>query len=173
MKNGLIYKIKSKNENVLMCYIGSTENLTQRQTKHKSNCYNVNSPAYNRKFYKYMRDNGGYDSFIFIILQDNILFNEREELNKIEGKYIIECENNLNSHIAGRTRKECIKEYRKTDKYKAYKKEYQKEYRNTDQFKEYHKMRAIPFICECGASTSKKHFVRHCKSKKHIDFIKS
>ena len=157
MKNGLIYKIKSKDETLLTCYIGSTVNLHIRKNRHKSNCYNVNNKEYNKKIYKYMRNNGGFNNFEFIILQDNILFNERKELNKIEGKYIIECENNLNSQTAGRTNQESKKEYRKTDKSKAYEKEYQKK-------------RLIPFICECGVSVSKKNFDRHCKSKKHIKY---
>jgi len=39
------------------CYIGSTNDIQQRLRRHKSDCNNENSRSFERKLYKYIRDN--------------------------------------------------------------------------------------------------------------------
>ena len=57
---------------------------------------------------------------------------------------------------------ECVNErkpYRTPEEEQQWRNEYKK---NVDM---------KPFECECGVMTSKTHYKRHCRSKKHLDFV--
>ena len=62
------YKITNINGDVDLNYVGSSSNMKQRRRAHKSDCYNPNSPRYNLKLYKTIRDHGGFCEFKFLIL---------------------------------------------------------------------------------------------------------
>ena len=113
MNTGIIYIIKCKDPNIKKCYVGSTTNFNKRKVKHKSNCNNKNSRKYKYKLYKFIRENRNFDNFYFEILQDEIKFNNRKELEKIERFHIddIGFDLTLNIVIPGRTNKEYSKEY--------------------------------------------------------------
>ena len=161
-------------------YVGSTTepSLARRLAGHKSS-YNF----YLKGKKKYITSieilkNGNY----FIELICNASCNSRDELNAIEGKYIREL-NCINKNIAGRTDKqyreentEKIKKYRENntekikqyyidnlDKLKEQKKIYQKE--NSDKLKQ-------KIICLCGGKHSYSNISIHCKTKKHLNFLK-
>jgi len=106
MNKGTIYIIKCKDKKIKDCYIGSTTNLELRKQKHKFDCMDGTS-----KVYKFIKANGNFDNFEFEILEDNIEFNEKKELHKIERYYIEEFKSNLNSQIPTRS----IKEWRITN----------------------------------------------------------
>ena len=108
MNTGIIYIIKCKDPKIEQCYIGSTTNFNKRKVKHKSNCNNKNSRKYNYKVYKFIRENDNFDNFYFEILQDEIEFNHRKELEIIERFYIEDIGFNLtlNTIIPTRTSKE-------------------------------------------------------------------
>ena len=77
-------------------YIGSTENFRCRKNDHKYNCYNIKSSKYNRKVYKYIRENcddWSEVSFNIIDIYDDISKDFKEE---IEDYYIEYFNNNLN-----------------------------------------------------------------------------
>ena len=132
MNTGIIYIIKCKDPKIKQCYIGSTTNFNKRKVKHKSNCNNKNSTKYNYKVYKFIRENDNFDNFYFEILQDEIEFNHRKELEIIERFHIEDIGFNLtlNTIIPTRTSEEYMKEYYKEyyllnkDKIKKQKKEY-------------------------------------------------
>ena len=66
---GYVYRIFSKNENIIDCYIGSTFNFVVRRSTHKANCRTEGKPPYNYKVYQYIRDNGGFDNFTMDVLE--------------------------------------------------------------------------------------------------------
>jgi len=120
MNTGIIYIIKCKDPKIKQCYIGSTTNFNKRKVKHKSNCNNKNSRKYNYKVYKFIRENGNFDNFYFEILQDEIEFNHRKELEIIERFHIEDIGFNLtlNTIIPSRTKKEYMKKYIEDNKNK-------------------------------------------------------
>ena len=175
MNKGIIYIIKCKDKSIKDCYIGSTTNLKKRIINHKSDCNNENCGNYNRKVYQFIRNNGNFDNFYFEILEDDIEFNNRKELNKIERYYIEEFKSNLNVELPCRTKKE-LKELKQKlrKKYKDYDKQYRID--NKEKMNEYAKhktreYRKIKITCECGSEISKVTYSRHCKSIKHLNFI--
>jgi hypothetical protein len=74
------------------CYIGSTNNLKNRQNSHKYRCTNENSEGYNLKLYKTIRENGGWECFTFELIKqfDNLT---KQEAFVIEQIYIEEFGN--------------------------------------------------------------------------------
>lgn len=198
MNKGIIYMIKCKDPNIKESYIGSTVNLELRKQKHEFCCMDGTS-----KVYQFIRENKGFDNFEFEILEDNIEFNIRKELNKIERYYIEELKSNLNSQIPTRTLKEWritnkdkIKEYDKiknqtekrkeydiirnqTEKRKEYAKMYNKKYKeeNKEKKKEldkiYREKNKININCNCGSIISKLNYSTHCKTKKHLQYIEN
>jgi len=183
MKQGTIYIIKCKDKSIKDCYIGSTTNLKKRIIHQKYCCNNPNSNRGHLKLYQFMRDNGGFINFEHKILEDDIEFNNRNELNKIERYYIEEFKSSLNIDIPSRTEKEYrkenrekIKEYYKirnqTEKRKEYSKMYNKQYREQNKDKIIERKK-IKITCECGSEIRKSDFQKHCRSKKHLQYIEN
>jgi len=126
---GYVYKIISNETD--KCYIGSTtKSINERFSNHKSKYKMYVNGKYH---YVTSFDIIKYDDAI-IVLIDEIEFEDKQELHKLEGKYIREL-NCVNKIICGRTKKEYKKEY--SEKNKEYIKQYDKEYR--DKNKEYKK----------------------------------
>jgi hypothetical protein len=93
------------------CYIGSTCDLNNRKIQHKSACNNENNKLYNRKVYKTIRANGGWDCFTFQVIKqfDNLT---EQEARVIERVYIEEF-GNLNMVNSIRTKEDEKKEQQK------------------------------------------------------------
>lgn len=67
MDNYTIYKISSIDTNIIDTYIGLTKNYIKAISHHK--CY-YNRVYNNVKLYKFMRNNGSVDNFIFTIIEE-------------------------------------------------------------------------------------------------------
>lgn len=151
-----IYMLRHKDDTELEnIYIGSTTNFKVRNWSHKNCCCNPNNKKYNYKKYQYIRDNGGWEEWKMIWLEDYPCNNVRE-LQLREDHVMIQYENRINDRRASRTKKqyaednkehlaEKAKQYRiknkeqlaeknkiKYQKNKEYFKEYNKEYRNNN-----------------------------------------
>ena len=55
---------------VFSIYIGSTHDEIERERLHKSDCNNENGGQYNYKVYKFIRENGRWDNWIFEVIQE-------------------------------------------------------------------------------------------------------
>jgi len=111
-QNGLIYKIVSKDKSKKECYVGSTTNFDQRQR-----CHKTRSKTRNQKVYQYIRDNGGWDRFRMVLIEEYPC-DTRKELRDREREFV-EDMGSLNQVIPGRTARE-----RGKPQYKEYKKEW-------------------------------------------------
>lgn len=120
-------------------YIGSTVNLYKRKNYHKSCCNNEKSTNYNFPVYKYIRENGGYNSFDYEILDTRFCSKVDAEIYEGElmriNKSTLNIQRNYTDADKKKHKKIYKKIYQKTDKYK----DYQKEYKKTDKRKEYQK----------------------------------
>ena len=68
--NYSIYKIVCKDESVTECYVGSSKDIKERTKSHKNTCHNENSPSYNLKIYQTIREFGGWDNWLLVILEE-------------------------------------------------------------------------------------------------------
>ena len=160
------YKIFSTDNNILDCYVGSTNNFSKRKTTHKSRCNNANGDFYNYPLYKCIRDNGGWDSWKIEIIETSIFENQNDALIR-ERFYIEQLTANLNQYLPSRTRQE-----RRHDP-NSNESKYNKQYRQL-----YHQSitnikREIKETCDCGGTYAKCRRSEHIKRKQHIAYLNS
>ena len=192
-KTGHIYKLCCIDPTVKEIYIGSTTNPRTRKFTHKSACNNPNNRNYNYNVYHYIRSHGGWDNWDMIILEANILYDEKFELSARERHWLDHLSASLNSNVPNRTvsewredNKEALaikeKQYNQDNKeaVKIKKKqyyednkeavlEYQKQYYqdNKEAVLEYQKQK---IECDCGITYSRSGKTQHARSKKHKQY---
>jgi len=166
----VIYKIYCLDENIKDCYIGSTNDLITRKRAHKKCCNNINNNRHNLNVYKFIRANGGWENFDFMILEQFETIINKNELLKIERKYIEKKNSTLNTYIPLRTKKDTYLKneiWRKNNMEKC--KETRKNYREKNREVIYLKQKQ-KIECEyCKSFISKQNILRHHKSKKCLD----
>jgi hypothetical protein len=119
----IIYVIKCKDDNITEEYIGSTINFRSRERCHKSNCNNEKCKEYNCKKYQFIRDNGGWDNWFMIQLEEFPCENKRQaELKEEEVR------------VKRKTQLNMIRAYLSEEEKKEYKKKWKEE--NIENFKE-------------------------------------
>jgi predicted GIY-YIG superfamily endonuclease len=77
--NTVIYKAQCINEDIIGFYIGSTTDFYHRVRHHKSDFYNENK-SISLKFYKFIKENGGWDNFKFEIIEKYPCNNNKEKI---------------------------------------------------------------------------------------------
>jgi len=171
--NCVVYQIYCKDEKVAESYIGSTTDFKKRKIDHKTACNNPNSPRHNLKIYKYIRDNGGWNNFECKVLEECKDINSKDDLHKIERKYIEQHKTKLNVNIPTRKRTERYNDNReKIKKYYNDNREKIKKY-YIDNREEILLKANQKFNCECGGKYTKIHQSRHSKSKIHQKYLSS
>ena len=66
----IIYKIVCNDLNITDVYVGHTTNFISRKARHKSNCNNINGNEYYFKIYNTIRNNGGWDNWSIIEIEN-------------------------------------------------------------------------------------------------------
>jgi len=139
--NTVIYKIKHNEDyDDLNIYVGSTTNFRGRKNQHKSCCNNENSKKFNINIYRYIRDNGGWDQFVMVLIEEYSCNSNNEK--QIRERYHIDIlKPKLNCNIPCRTLEEWkkdnkeilskkLKDYKNNNKEKI--KEKDKQYRDNN-----------------------------------------
>ena len=114
--NTIIYKLVPNDLNLDLIYIGSTTNFRARKFTHKNFCNNINSKAYNRKVYKMIRDNGGWNQWSMIEIEKYPCA-DSNECRKRERELMEQFNANLNTNKAFLTPKEFIQNKNKYNSY--------------------------------------------------------
>ena len=108
-KNSVIYKIVCKDKSITDCYVGSSCSPRSRKCAHKTSCNNENGKSYNLPVYRFIRDNGGWDNWQFVIIEKFSCSNKTEL--RIRERYWFERSNaTLNSYYPERSKKEYYEE---------------------------------------------------------------
>ena len=168
-----IYKIVCKDPTIKDCYVGSTTDLIRRRGQHKTVCNNANRNSFNFLVYQFIRENGGWDNWEVLHVEDYPCSN-KNELEKREREVLEELAATLNRVIPTRTKKE----YKQTDTYKAQDKRYREQNREEILQKKkdyYYKVKgkiSEKKLCPCGTYYQVQHKARHYKSKKHQNYVK-
>jgi hypothetical protein len=163
---GYIYKIQPTVEHQPNeIYIGSTtKTLNERLQKHKYSYSDYLKGNFHSKVSMFeLFDKYGINNFDIILL-DEIEFNDKKQLTKLEGEYI-KSNKCVNRKIEGRTKKETDKSYREKnkDKLREYIKKYQDD--NKDRINNHRKQKNICNICN-GKYTHQCKSI-HIKTSKH------
>ena len=153
-ENSFIYKIVCNDENIKSCYVGATTGFVSRRNQHKMTCHNENAPNHNIKLYKFIRENGGWNNWEMVLIEE-VSCENKLELSKKEREYMETLEADLNTNKAYITReeknkysleyyhshKELLKEQRAeyfkayNDRTKEQRREYYKEYNKREDVK--------------------------------------
>lgn len=131
----IIYKLVCNDLSVTDLYVGHTTSFTKRKTQHKHTCCNENNRDYNFKVYQFIRENGGWENWTMVQVEEYICSNKREAEAR-ERYWYEELKGTLNTNYPARTYKEWVafnkaelKEYYKQhrEENKEKKKQYDKE----------------------------------------------
>ena len=178
----IIYQIVCKDETIKDTYTGHTTNLEKRIKSHKKRCNNSNEPKHNMKVYVFMRDNGEFDNWKFIMIEEypcetKLQAEIREEYWRKELKSPL---NSFSAHTTKEEKRERHRleqqAYRAADKekYKEINEKYEKSEKGIQTRFIYESLRnSIKSNCGCGSIYISRLKNRHEKSKKHIEWLKS
>lgn len=135
--NSIIYKLCCKDTSITDIYVGSTTNKTKRKQKHKFNCNNETCREYNYYVYQFIRENGGWENWQIIVIE-NYPCQNRTELETRERYWLDELKATLNKQVPTRTQQEWYGVNR--DRIKIYKKEWREANRDkiSEKQKEYY-----------------------------------
>jgi hypothetical protein len=102
-------------------YIGSTEDLEYRKRKHNETSKNPNSKNYNNKVYQFIRENGGFDSWTFEMIEQYECENETEL--RVREQYYLDINkeyllNEINAYQSKEQRREYIIKRGRSDEVK-------------------------------------------------------
>ena len=161
----IIYKICCNDVNITDVYVGHTTDLIRRRRAHKFSSSNESNREYNYYKYKFIRENGGWDNWCIVPVEEYPCENVNQA--RIRERYWIEeLKAELNKQVPSRA----YKEYREDNKEKI--KEKDKRYRenNKEMIKE---KQGEKFNCECGCICRISDKARHLKTKKHQNYITS
>ena len=173
----IIYKLCCKDPSITDIYVGHTTDVIRRKRQHKY-CCNTENKKYNFYVYQFIRDNGGWDNFDMIVIEE-LSCENKYQAEQRERYWLEELKATLNKQVPTRT----IQEYR--EEYREQKQEYNKEYYETnkeqilEQQKEYKEQNKETInekakekiVCECGSNVRKSDLARHRKSQKHLDYL--
>lgn len=158
-KTGFVYKLVSTDIEIKECYVGATNNERVRKSHHKSRCHNPKSDKYNCYVYQFIRDNGGFENWDMVRLEE-YKYDERQQLHTRERYWLETLQASLNKQKPSRTKKENLQ----------YRNNYNTVYYEKNQ-KQLAEKAKIKTTCECGSIYTKYHKSRHEQSKKHKDYL--
>jgi hypothetical protein len=157
----IMYKIVCNDLSVTDVYVGYTTDFRKRKNTHKSYCINQNSNHYNLKVYQMIRQNGGWDNFSMIQIEEYCCNNSNEA--SARERYWYEFLNaNLNKQVPNRSKKEHTENNKET--IATYKKKWYK--KNKEKINE-------KIVCECGGNYTYVSKSKHFKTQKHQNYIQS
>jgi hypothetical protein len=170
MRTGTIYKLVCNDLNAAECYVGSTDSVRNRKNLHKSVCNNLNAKCYYLRVYKYIRENGGWENWCLIEIEQ-YEYERKPQLHARERYHMEMLGATLNSNVPHRTRAErcqdnaeqmrqCGKQYREDNSLKI--KQYQQD--NVEHIKQ---QKNEKHDCECGSKYTNGHKARHLKTQRH------
>ena len=174
----VIYKLCCKDPEIKDIYIGSTTNFRNRKNQHKSKC---NKEKCNRRVYNCIRDNGNWENWDMVMIEEYKDCMSKLQLEKKERYYIETLCATLNICIPTRTNKEYLVSSRdkRLEKMTIYRNENkekikilkQKHYqKNKEKIKKKNREKNN---CSCGGSYSYSDKSRHLKTKKHIKYLEN
>mgnify|MGYP003631494624 FL=1 len=172
-----IYKIYCKNKNIKECYVGCSNNFLRRKSQHKTSCNNPKDQNYNYLLYKFIRENGGFDNWIWEVLEE-VDCEDDYELRECERKWYDKIKPTLCRVVPNRTRKQLYYDCREINllnKKKYYQenlemcREKVRTYRKNNK-EELNKKAKIYIKCEvCNKEYTYSNKHAHIRSKYHID----
>ena len=154
---GVQYKIVCNDPTITDCYNGSTCSLKDRKGEHKKSCIYLDSKQYNYKVYQFIRENGGWDNWVFIQLEESPCKSKQELLARERHWFDLLMPTLISKSpmTTPEERKKQKNEYNAT---------------HTEERKKYDANRK-EVTCECGCVSIDSHLPRHQRTQKHLNLM--
>jgi hypothetical protein len=159
----LLYKLVCNDLNITECYVGHTTHFVKRRAEHKSNCNNQNRRHYNYKVYKLIRENGGFDNWTMVQIEEYPC-NNGNEAGARERYWYEKLNSTMNTHVPNRSQAEYRTQYYQDNREDRLLKRHEYYKENEAELKQ-------KFKCECGGKYTKASRTIHCKTKLHQKFL--
>ena len=78
----IMYKLVCNDLKITECYVGHTTEFNKRKCCHKTSCNNEKNKNYHEKKYIVIRDNGGWDNWSMIMIEEYNCKNKQEALKR-------------------------------------------------------------------------------------------
>jgi hypothetical protein len=151
-------------------YVGHTTDFKSRKWQHKYSCITEKARGYNYKLYKFIRENGGWDSFSMVLIEKYPCKDTHEATSR--ERYWYETLNaQLNAIYPQRSRAEYLED--NTDIIRQQEKVYRetrKEPISKTRKEAISKHNGEIITCECGSSFRLGHLARHIRTKSHMSY---
>lgn len=169
----IIYKI-CRDDLPEFIYVGSTKSFRHRKSQHKTDCNNENCTKYNRKLYTTIRENGGWDKWRMVIVEDIGEVSLTQARIK-EEEHRVKLNANLNSQKCYQTEEERTNYDRQYAIYWG-KNNKERKYENNKEYYENNKEKIMEWrnqriSCECGKMYTITNKKRHEQSLIHKKLI--
>jgi len=172
----VIYHFVCNDEQISDKYVGHTTNKIQRKNKHKSRCTNEQNKNYHLKIYETIRDNGGWENWRFVILEE-FPCQSKTQAEIREEFWRKQLNATMNTNKAHETREEYLQRHREEMKkyrledpehYKQSNEKYQLSEKGITKRNEYEALRnATKTNCPCGCAVISRQLARHENTQKH------
>ena len=93
----IIYKIVCNDFNIKDLYVGHTTDLIKRRSVHKYTCNNDNLKHHNLKIYKVIRENGGWENWSVIVIENFNTCKDSEDARMRERYWFENLSANMNT----------------------------------------------------------------------------
>lgn len=155
-----IYKLVCKDLVVKDCYVGSTCSWIRRKSQHKNDIINKNGKAYNYKKAVIIRNNGGWENWEMVLIENCPCKTDLEARSK-EREWLEKLGATMNSQTPLRTQEDI--NAKAAEHHAAHREEINARClaRNSKKM-----------TCACGAEHVKGFKSGHRKTKKHTDWVK-
>ena len=105
----IIYKIVCNDLTIVSCYVGKTTDFIRRKSQHKHNCNTENCKEYNYNVYKFIRENGGFNNWSMVMVQEFVDCKSELEASQRERYWYETLNANLNKNVPAQTNNESKK----------------------------------------------------------------
>jgi hypothetical protein len=152
--------------NITDCYVGHTTSFVKRKNQHKTTCNNPNARGHNVAIYKFIRNNGGWDNWSMVLIEE-CACKDVLDARKKEREYYEQLKASLNVRTPSRTQEEYVEDNK--DKILDQKKKYYEENKDiiTQRFKQYREQNRDKLV-EHGRNYYKQNRDKLCEDKKRI-----
>ena len=110
----IIYHFVCEDDTITNTYVGSTTDFSSRKSKHKKACIDENNKEYNQKKYTLIRENGGWENWKMMPLEEYPCENSIQARMR-EQYWINTLKSDMNSDRAYRTEEDKKADARKND----------------------------------------------------------
>ena len=158
----MIYKIVSNDLSIFDSYVGYTTDFNSRKKSHKYSCITEKARGYDYKLYKFIRENGGWDSFSMILIE-KYPCNDALEATARERYWYESLNAQLNAIFQQRSRPQYLVDNK--DIIIRQRQGYRDTHRET-----IHNRNGEIIKCDCGSSFVRSYLARHKRTKSHISY---